>query len=212
MEKQVQNLILQVRAMGIKDEKVLKVLRDVNREHFVPQDYSGEAWKNYPVHIGKGQTVSQPYTVAYMLELLDLKKGLKVLEVGAGSGYNAALIHKLTDTKVFAIELLSELASQAVKNLKKEDLTKKDVEIFVGDGSKGLPEYAPYDRIIVTCAAPKIPQPLIDQLVDGGVIVCPVGVFEQVMIVGHKKSGKMSYEKKAFFRFVPLKGEFGFND
>lgn len=195
----------------IKDKKLLKAFESVPRDKFIRTGYKGEAYGDHPLPIGHGQTISQPTTVMIMTQALELKPGDKVLEVGAGSGYQAAIIAKMIgDGKVITTEIISELVVFAKENLKNANI--KNVDVVNWDGSKGYDKEAPYDKIIVTAACPKIPRPLIKQLKEGGIIVAPVGslVFGQKMIKGKKIDGKLEEESLGRFVFVPLKGEFGF--
>ncbi len=198
------NLINELREMGI-EEHILHAIEEVPREIFVPEEYRDYAYENCPQPIGFGQTISQPYTVAFMIQLLDLKKGSKVLEIGAGSGYNAAVMSKLIGAtgKIYAVELLQELVSMAKTNLKNSGID--NVEVVYGNGYDGFEEQGPYDRIIVTAAAPFIPKKLMDQLKKGGVMVIPVRVnFHEVMTRIVKKD-KPQVTKHGEFRFVPMK-------
>lgn len=191
----------------IKDRKLLKAFREVPRENFIMKSYLQEAYGDYPLPIGYDQTISQPTTIMIMIQALELKKSDKVLEIGAGSGYNAALMAKLCK-KVYGIEIIKELVSYARQNLVTTGI--KNVEIIYGDGSMGYEKAAPYDKIIVTAACPKIPQPLIEQLKENGIILAPVGdLWGQKMIQGRKINGEIQYESLGYFSFVPLRGKFG---
>ncbi len=161
-----------MRLRDITDEEVLAVMEKVPRHEFVPEEYLGQAYADHPLPIGYGQTISQPYIVALMTQLLKLKHGEKVLEIGTGSGYQAAVLAELTD-EVYTVEIIKELAEQAEERLKR--LGYINVKVKQGDGYYGWEEYAPYDAIIVTCAPDHVPQPLVDQLADGGRLVIPVG-------------------------------------
>lgn len=195
-------------ARGIDNDRVLAAFAGVPREEFVPERYRDLAYADMPLEIGEGQTISQPYTVAFMTRLLDPQPKDKVLEIGTGSGYQAAILSKLVK-KVHTIERFKDLAEGARKVLKR--LGCKNVEVIVGDGSKGLPDKAPFDAIIVTAAAPKIPQPLLDQLRVGGRLVAPVGAgFSQDMTKITKTKKGLEKEVHPGFRFVPLVGEHGF--
>jgi len=195
-------------ARGIENERILAAFRAVPREEFVPERYRDLAYVDSPLDIGEGQTISQPYTVAFMTQLLDPQPEDVVLEVGTGSGYQAAILSRLAK-RVYTIERFEDLAGRAKELLKR--LGYENIGVIVGDGSRGLSKYAPYDGIIVTAAAPKIPQPLIDQLKVGGRLVAPVGsglVQEMTKITKTKKG----LEKETYpgFRFVPLVGKHGF--
>ena len=195
----------------IKDKKVIGAFKKVPRELFVAEDRTEEAYGDYPLSIGKGQTISQPTTVMIMTQALELKEGNKVLEVGSGSGYQAAVIANIVgdNGKVMSTEIVDELVESAKINIKKLKL--KNVKIIKHDGSKGYAKEAPYDKIIITAACPKIPSPLIRQLKEGGIIVAPVGdMNEQEMIKGRKINGKLIEENLGDFMFVPLKGKHGY--
>jgi protein-L-isoaspartate(D-aspartate) O-methyltransferase len=193
---------------GIKDKAILDAIMKVHRHLFVPKGMGDSAYGNYPLPIGAGQTISQPYTVAFMLQALELKKGHKVLEVGTGSGWNAALIAEMVKPgKVYTTEIVPELAVFARKNLKKYS----NAEVVAVDGSAGYKKEAPYDRIVVTAACPRIPMPLIKQLADEGVLVAPVGEeYGQQMMQLKKKGDKILERNLGSFVFVPLIGKYGF--
>ena len=161
----------QIVGRGIKDKKVIDAMLKVPRHLFIPKEYRSEAYSDHPVPIGEGQTISQPYMVALMTEALKLKGNEKVLEIGTGSGYQAAILAEIVK-EVYTIEIIEKLARRAEKVLK--NLGYKNVHVIVGDGFKGLPDKAPFDAIIVTCAPSKIPKPLIEQLKIGGRMVIPV--------------------------------------
>ena len=195
----------------IKDRKVIDAFKKVPRELFVAEERKEEAYGDYPLPIGKGQTISQPTTVMIMTQALELKEGDKVLEVGSGSGYQAAIIANIVggNGKVISTEIVDELVESAKSNIKKLKL--KNVEIIKHDGSKGYDKEAPYDKIIITAACPKIPRPLIKQLKEGGIIVAPVGdMNKQAMIKGRKINGKLFEVNLGDFMFVPLKGKHGY--
>ncbi|MDP3765384.1 MAG: protein-L-isoaspartate O-methyltransferase [Nanoarchaeota archaeon] len=194
----------------IKDRKVIEAFMKIPREEFIKEGKKEESYGDYPLPIGEGQTISQPTTVAIMTEALELEKGHKVLEVGAGSGYQAALIAEIIGPKgkIISIEIIPELVKLAQKNIQK--LRLKNVDIIHHDGSKGYAKEVPYDRIIITAASPKIPKALINQLKENGIIIIPVGdLNEQIMIKGIKKNNKLIEEKLGQFMFVPLKGKYG---
>ncbi len=187
----------------LKTPRIIKAFQEVRRELFVPKDMKQHAYADEPLPIGGGQTISACHMVAIMTELLEPRKGDKVLEVGAGSGYQAAILSRLVK-KVYTVELVPELAEKAAKALKKAGCT--NVETKVGDGSKGWKEHAPFDRIIVTCASPDIPQPLTDQLKEGGIMAIPVGgSWQQELIIGRKKKGKLLKQRHGGCVFVPLR-------
>ncbi len=198
----------QIAARGIKDPRVLAAMRKVPRHLFVDEALRDQAYGDYPLPIGEGQTISQPYIVALMTEALELKGPEKVLEVGTGSGYQAAILAELARW-VYSIERYPSLAHRAKRILEK--LGYNNVIIKVGDGTKGWPEAAPFDAIIVTAAGPKIPEPLIEQLKDGGRLVMPVGdEWSQYLIKVTKKGDRLIKENLGAVRFVKLVGEYGF--
>lgn len=196
-------------ARGIVNERVLNAFKKVPREEFTPERLRSLAYEDTPLGIGNGQTISQPYTVAFMTQLLDPQPKDVVLEIGTGSGYQAAILSQLA-RKIYTIERFKDLAGTAEEVLKR--LGYKNVEVVVGDGSKGLPDKALFDGIIVTAGAPEVPQPLVEQLKVGGRLVAPIGAGLQEMTKITKT--KEGLKKEAFpgFRFVPLVGEFGFKD
>ncbi len=187
---------------GITDARVLDRMRKVPRHAFVPPPEIDSAYDDRALPIGEGQTISQPYMVAIMTQELKLGGTETVLEVGTGSGYQAAVLCGLA-RKVYTIERLARLAERARATL--ASIGCGGVEVVVGDGSKGLPEKAPFDRIVITAAAEEIPQVLIDQLSDGGIIVAPIGGgFEQVLTILTKRGGRVSVERTIGCVFVPL--------
>lgn len=198
----------QLRQRGIRDERVLRAMEEIPREEFVPDDARLLAYGDDPIHIGCGQTISQPFITALMAELLELKGNENVLEVGAGSGYAAALLGTLAAT-VVAVELVPVLARKARTNLER---TGRDANILVitGDGSLGYPQLAPYDAISVAAGAPEVPAALMDQLSDPGRLVIPVGERrDQDLRVVWKRHGRIESRSAAACRFVPLRGEEG---
>jgi len=200
----------QIISRGIQDERLLEALRSVPRHWFVPEEYVNIAYSDSPLPIGQGQTISQPYIVALMTELLELQGEENVLEVGTGSGYQAALLAFLAK-QVHTIERYEALAEKAEKVLMKLGLT--NVEVHVGDGTLGLPEYAPFNSIIITAAAPHVPQPLFDQLIDGGSLVLPEGgAGGQMLDRWRKKDGKYKQEHITPVAFVPLRGQYGWKE
>ncbi|MCS7239467.1 MAG: protein-L-isoaspartate(D-aspartate) O-methyltransferase [Thermoguttaceae bacterium] len=202
-----EKLVNRLAARGIASPRVLWAMRQVPRELFVPAACAYEAYEDKPLAIGFGQTISQPSMVALMTELAEPQPADRVLEIGTGSGYQAALL-ALLSKEVVTIERFPALAIRAAKRL--SDLGIWNVLYLVGDGTLGWPHAAPYQRIIVTAAAPKIPKPLLEQLADGGILVIPVGCrTEQVLIRAEKKNDGLRYEHVIHCRFVPLVGQFG---
>ncbi len=190
---------------GIRDERVLEAMRTIPRHEFVPPEQVHQAYVDAPLPIGNSQTISQPYIVALMTELLSLKGDETVLEIGTGSGYQAAILAHLAK-KVYSIERIPELAERAQSLL--HSLQLENIEVVVGDGSCGLPEHAPYQAIIVTASAPEVPKPLEDQLSNGGRLVVPVGSrVGQVLELWRREGQKLVCEKLAPVAFVPLIGE-----
>lgn len=197
----------QIKARGIKDKEVLMAMQKVERHLFVLPEYLGRAYEDGPLPIGNGQTISQPYIVAYMTELLHLDKKKKVLEIGTGSGYQTAILAELAG-EVFSIELIEALGQNAKQILM--DLAYSNLHLKIGDGYQGWSENAPFDGIIVTCSPTKIPEPLIEQLAEGGIMVIPVGEqYVQELMVLTKKNGKLIQKKATGVRFVPMKDEKG---
>lgn len=204
-KKRYQMVKNQIERRGIRDELVLKAVQNVPRHLFVPNGIKDQAYIDSPLPIGEGQTISQPYIVAFMTEALKLNGEEKVLEIGTGSGYQAAVLAEIAK-KVYTIEIVPTLARQAENLLKK--LGYKNVYLKIGDGYNGWSEHAPYDAIIVTAAPGHIPQPLIDQLKKGGRMIIPVGDFYQELIVITKQSdGTIKKESVLPVRFVPMTGE-----
>jgi protein-L-isoaspartate(D-aspartate) O-methyltransferase len=192
----------QLKAHGINAERVLAAMAKIPREEFVPADQRGDAYEDGPLPIGYDQTISQPYIVAFMTEQLRLKPTDRVLEIGSGSGYQAAILAELV-ADVYTIEIVEPLAKTAEATLQR--LGYKNVHLKVGDGYKGWPEEAPFDAIIVTCAPDKVPQPLVDQLKDGGRMVIPVGErFAQQLYLLEKKDGQLKESVTLPVRFVPM--------
>jgi len=192
----------QIGARGIRDEKVLAAMLKVERHRFVLPEYLDEAYADHPLPIGDGQTISQPYIVAFMTEALDLKATDKVLEIGTGSGYQAAVLAEICDS-VFTIEIFPSLARQADNILKSLGYT--NIFIKTGDGYQGWPEHAPFDAVIVTCAPEEIPGPLKDQLAEGGKMIIPVGgQYTQELVLAEKKNGKLVKTNVLPVRFVPM--------
>ena len=192
----------QLKPRGIKDDRVLAAMAKVPREEFIPVDARADAYEDGPLPIGYDQTISQPYVVAFMTEQLRPKLSDRVLEIGSGSGYQAAILGELV-AEVYTIEIVEPLAKSAEATLQR--LGYNNVHIKAGDGYKGWPEEAPFDAIIVTCAPEKVPQPLVDQLKDGGCMVVPVGErFAQQLYLLEKKNGQLKESVTLPVRFVPM--------
>lgn len=192
----------QLSARGIRDERVLDAMRRVPRHRFAPKPYRDQAYEDHPLPIGKGQTISQPYIVALMLEALAPRPTDKVLEIGTGSGYVTALLAELAG-QVISIERHTSLADAARELL--FEMGYRNVRVIAGDGSRGFPESAPYDVIIVSAAAPQLPQELVDQLADGGRMMIPVGSEEtQQLQFLEKRNGQLHTTWRELCRFVPL--------
>lgn len=196
----------QLVSRGITDLRVLTAMAAVKRERFVPVELRGSAYDDSPLPIGYGQTISQPYIVALMTQLLQTEPDQIVLEIGTGSGYQAAVLSLLVK-HVYSVEIVEELADRARRVLESEDY--RNVTVYHGDGSRGLPEHAPYDRIIVTAAAPRIPQALEKQLKDGGIMVIPVGPPFGVQVLRQvtKRGSKLEWIDCDYVRFVPFTGD-----
>lgn len=203
-EKMVTN---QIAKRGITDERILEAMRKVPRHLFVPEEARKVAYRDAPIKIGKGQTISQPYIVALMTSLLEVEERHKVLDVGTGSGYQTAILAEL-GAEIISIERYSELARRAEARL--EELGYDNVRVEVGDGTQGLEALAPFDRILVAAAAPSVPEPLMNQLADGGRLVIPVGSrFAQTLEVWKKVGDEFHREPKISVTFVPLLGKHG---
>ncbi|MEY3481196.1 MAG: hypothetical protein RIQ71_1971 [Verrucomicrobiota bacterium] len=195
----------QIAARGITDPATFKAMRTVPRHEFLPLRLREEAYGDYPLPIGHGQTISQPYIVAFMTEAIHPQRGEKILEVGAGSGYQAAVLAQM-GADVYTIEIIEPLAKMARQTL--ERLGYKNAQVRLGDGYRGWPEHAPFDAIIVTCAPENIPPDLVTQLRDGGRMIIPVGCgTEQELVLLRKKDGKIEKESVLPVRFVPMTGE-----
>lgn len=197
----------------ITQKAVLDAFCEVNREDFVIEKFREDAYGDFPLSIGYEQTISQPTTVVLMSQFLDLSKGDRVLEIGSGSGYSAAIISRIVGDRgfVFSTEIIGELADFAKNNLKKSGIF--NVKVKHTDGSFGLPRYAPFDRVIITAAAPDIPPPITNQLKDGGILVAPVGKnrFCQKMLRATRRGKDLQIEELGSFVFVPLRGKYGFS-
>lgn len=194
----------QIVARGISDPKTLAAMRQVPRHLFVPPGRLKEAYADHPLPIGHGQTISQPYIVAFMTEALGLKGGETVLEVGSGSGYQAAVLARIAG-RVFGIEIVEPLAREAKERLAK--LGCDNVEIRAGDGYAGWPEHAPFDAIMVTAAAPRVPEPLKQQLRDGGRLILPVGDYAQELRIVTRRGSTFEERSVLAVQFVPMTGE-----
>jgi len=194
----------QIRQRGVKDELVLQAMRKVPRHKFVPMELQSMAYNDYPLPIGEGQTISQPYIVAFMTESLGLKGGEKVLEVGTGSGYQAAILAEIAK-EVYTIEIIESLAEQAKKRLK--EMGYKNIFVKHGDGYLGWPEHAPFDAIIVTAAPKEVPPPLIEQLKVGGRLVIPLGEQYQELVLIEKTKKGIKRKPLLPVRFVPMTGK-----
>lgn len=199
----------QIRARGVRDERVLAAMRKVPRHLFVPEGLKESSYEDRPLPIGEEQTISQPYIVAVMTENLELRPESRVLEIGAGSGYQAALLAELAGS-VTSVERIESLADRARENLARAGIT--TVRIVIGDGTEGYPPGAPYDAIIVTAASPAVPQPLIDQLAEGGRLVAPIGPRDcQDLVRLVKREGRVETISLGGVCFVPLIGVFGWS-
>lgn len=192
---------------GISDQRVLEAFRKVPRHEFVPENILAAAYEDCALPIGEGQTISQPYMVAIMTEKLKLQGNERVLEIGTGSGYQAAILAELCQ-KVYTVERISALSKSAQKAI--QELGYTNVEFAVGDGTQGFPEAAPYHGIIVTAGSLAIPEPLVNQLRDGGRLVIPVGdIFQQILTTVTKRGAEIETEESIACVFVPLVGKYG---
>ena len=195
----------QIAARGVSDPATLEAMRTVPRHEFLPLRLRDEAYMDYPLPIGHGQTISQPYIVAFMTEAIRPQPGEKILEIGAGSGYQAAILAQM-GADVYTVEIVEPLAEMARQTL--ERLGYKNAHVLHGDGYRGWPEHAPFDAIIVTCAPDKIPPDLVAQLKDGGRMIIPVGGgMNQELILLRKQDGKVEKQSVLPVRFVPMTGE-----
>jgi protein-L-isoaspartate(D-aspartate) O-methyltransferase len=206
LEERMDMVKYQIRDRGVTDPRVLRAMENVPRHEFVPRDYVEQAYADHPLSIGYGQTISQPYIVALMTELLGLKETDRVLEIGTGSGYQAAILSEIV-AEVYTVEIVEPLATEAIERL--ERLGYKTVHVLYADGYYGWEEHAPYNAIIVTCAPDHIPQPLVQQLADGGSLVIPVGPPG-----GYQTLWQITRQGKEIIKrnvtgvlFVPLTGE-----
>lgn len=205
-------MVARLRASGyIRTDRVAQAMLTVPRERFLPADLQGQAYTDTPLHIGEGQTISAPHMVAIMAEALDLRPGHRVLEVGGGSGYHAAVMAELVRPggRVYSVERLPNLAATARSNLEAAGYADQ-VEMVVADGTLGLPEHAPYDRISVAAASPRVPEPLKEQLAEEGMMLVPVGgLFYQELVLVTRHRGRFSTRNLGGCAFVPLIGEHG---
>ncbi len=201
-EERSQMVTTTIEQRGVEDEAVLEAMRTVQRHLYIPAPLRDRAYQDSPLPIGHNQTISQPYIVALMTELLQVSPEHRVLEIGTGSGYQAAVLAEMGAT-VFSIEIICELAERAVHDLNATGY--ENVTVRCGDGYKGWPDEAPFDRIIITAAPPELPQALVDQLADGGRLVVPVGEDEQMLQVVEKDAdGNVEISDKLPVRFVPM--------
>lgn len=195
---------------GINDPRVLDAFRKIERHRFIPEDTRTAAYGDFPVSIGEGQTISQPYIVALMSELLCLTGKEKVLEIGTGSGYQAAVLAELAK-EVYTVERFENLSKKSASIL--NELGYKNIKLKSGDGTLGWLEEAPFDRVIITAAAPRIPLPLSEQLTEGGRLVAPLGEsFSQVLTVADKIKGRLTLTEVCGCVFVPLVGKYGWRE
>lgn len=201
--KQRAAMVRLLRLYGIKDEQILAAMSKVPRHMYIPEKFRrfANSYGNHPCPIGHGQTISQPFIVAHMTERMGLKKDEKVLEIGTGSGYQAAILAEL-GVEVYSIEIIPELAEHARKALASEGY--KDVHVLTGDGYKGWSEHAPFDAIIITCAPEEVPKVLVGQLKDGGRMILPLGTDYQQLVILRKKGNEVHQESDMAVRFVPM--------
>lgn len=205
MTTKTQMIEQQLLGRDIVDERVIDAMREVDRAKFVPESMREHAYDDGPLPIGEDQTISQPYIVAYMAQALELEADDRVLEIGTGCGYNAAVLSRIC-RKVYSIEVVESLAKLARKNLEAAD--DFDVELRQGDGYQGWPEEAPFDAVMITAAPPRIPEPLKEQLKVGGRLLSPIGRGEQTLVLLRKEDGG-SFRRRELLpvRFVPMTGE-----
>ncbi len=200
----------QIISRGVKNKEVIRAMLKVPRHRFVPEEFIEKAYDDMALPIGEGQTISQPYMVAVMTELLEPEYKNKVLEIGTGSGYQAAVLAEIVK-EVYTIERLASLSERARQRVR--ELGYENIFFKVGDGTLGWPEESPFDRIIITAGAPEIPDTLISQLAEGGIIVAPVGSrYSQVLVKGVKKKGSLVTISSVPCVFVPLVGEKGWEE
>jgi len=200
----------QIMGRGVVTPRVIEAFRKVPRHLFVPEEFRSHSYNDHPLPIGEGQTISQPYMVALMTDILNLSGEEKVLEIGTGSGYQAAILAEL-GKEVYTVERHRALAERAEKVLK--DLNYQNVRVLVGDGTKGWKEFSPYQKIIVTASAPDVPQPLFEQLDEMGRLAIPIGGrWSQDLVLVEKRKGNMITKSICGCVFVPLIGEYGYGD
>lgn len=205
MDKKERMIERHLKGRDIDDERVIEAMKSINRETFIPEDVQELAYEDSPLPIGKGQTISQPYIVAFMAQALELKSHEKVLEIGSGCGYNAAVLSRLV-SHVFTIEIIEWLARLAGKNLKKEGID--NVSVRFGDGYQGWPEKAPFDKIMLTAATPVIPEPLKKQLKTGGKILAPVSnTYQKLALIEKHGEDNFIEHDLIHVRFVPMTGK-----
>jgi len=206
-KQMVQNQLV---TRNITDSKVLSAMKNIPREKFIPQQWRNCSYEDRAIPIGLNQTISQPYMVAIMTQLMELCKNHRVLEIGTGSGYQTAILAKIVK-EVFTVEKIAELTERAKEVLDELNIT--NVHFKIDDGTLGWPEFSPYERIIVTAGAPSVPQALIDQLADGGIIVIPVGPMEHQTLMKITKHGKQIFKESVLgCRFVKLVGKQGWEE
>ena len=203
-EKERHHLTYDIVAKSVQNPLVLKALDEVPRHLFIPTELRAQSYQNHPVEIGYGQTISQPLIVAMMTDALNVKPDHKILEIGTGSGYQAAVLSRLAH-EVYSIEIVEELAIRTQKLL--TSLGYSNIHTKIGDGTKGWKEFAPYDGIIATAAARELPAELISQLKDGGVLVIPIGGDHQQLKIFEKKDGILHERDLGSVRFVPMTGD-----
>jgi protein-L-isoaspartate(D-aspartate) O-methyltransferase len=201
-----QKLVEEIKALGVKDEDILRIMASVPRHKFVPTDYLDQAYDDHPLPIGYGQTISQPYIVAWMTELLELQPGEKVLEIGTGSGYQAAVLAELEGVEVYSIEIVPQLAEKAADRL--QELGYTQIHTRQGDGYYGWEEYAPFDAILVTAAPDHLPAPLVKQLTENGRLVIPIGPVGWVQSLWKfvQEDGELKGYNLGGVQFVPFTG------
>ena len=202
-EKRAAMVMTQIISRGVHDERVLDAMRKVPRERFVREKDLDLAFYDGPLSIGSGQTISQPYIVAYMTEMLSISEKDRVLEVGTGCGYQTAVLAEVA-AEVYSVEIVEELSERARSIL--QELGYDNIELKTGDGTEGWPEHAPFDAIMVTAAPARVPELLVEQLAGGGRMIVPVGVYEQYLKLVMKKEGEVEERNLIGVRFVPMTG------